>query len=67
MAGRLTPQRLDLAHLHVRLPQSEIRGSGALTLPHRQVQLRLDMPRLRLDEVGFCTSGAIAAAGTGRS
>jgi translocation and assembly module TamB len=30
-----------------------VRGSGALTLPHRQVQLRLDLPRLRLDEVGF--------------
>jgi autotransporter translocation and assembly factor TamB len=53
LAGRLTPQRLDLAHLHVRLPQSEVRGSGSLTLPHRQVQLRLDMPRLRLDEIGF--------------
>ncbi len=53
LAGRLTPQRLDLAHLHVRLPQSEVRGSGTLTLPHRQVQLRLEMPRLRLDEVGF--------------
>jgi len=53
LAGRLTPQRLDLAHLHIRLPQSEVRGSGALTLPHRQVQLRLDMPRLRLDEIGF--------------
>jgi hypothetical protein len=53
LAGRLTPQRLDLAHLHVRLPQSEVRGSGALTLPHRQVQLRLEMPRLRLDELGF--------------
>ncbi|HSX80381.1 MAG TPA: translocation/assembly module TamB domain-containing protein [Candidatus Saccharimonadia bacterium] len=53
LAGRLTPQRLDLAHLHVRLPQSEVRGSGSLTLPHRQVQLRLEMPRLRLDEIGF--------------
>ena len=53
LAGRLTPQRLDLAHLHIRLPQSEVRGSGALTLPQRQVQLRLEMPRLRLDEVGF--------------
>ena len=53
LAGRLTPQRLDLAHLHVRLPQSEVRGSGTLTLPHQQVQLRLEMPRLRLDEIGF--------------
>jgi autotransporter translocation and assembly factor TamB len=53
LAGRLTPQRLDLAHLHVRLPQSEVRGSGSLTLPQRQVQLRLDMPRLRLDELGI--------------
>ncbi len=53
LAGRLTPQRLDLTHLQIRLPQSEVRGSGALTLPHRQVQLRLEMPRLRLDEVGF--------------
>src|SRR5262245_60292334 len=33
LAGRLTPQRLDLAHLHVRLPQTEVRGSGSLTLP----------------------------------
>ena len=53
LAGRLTPQRFGLAHLHVRLPQSEVRGSGALTLPHRQVQLRLEIPRLQLDEVGF--------------
>ena len=53
LAGRLTPQRLDLARLHVRLPQSEVSGSGSLTLPHRQVQLHLDMPRLRLDELGF--------------
>ena len=53
MAGRLTPQRFDLASLHVRLPQSEIRASGALTLPHGHVQLRLDMPRLQLDELGF--------------
>jgi hypothetical protein len=53
LAGRLTPQRLDLTHLHVRLPQSEVRGSGSLTLPQRQVQLRLEIPRLWLDEVGF--------------
>ena len=53
LAGRLTPQRLDLARLQVRLPQSEVTGSGSLTLPHRQVQLRLEMPRLQLDEVGF--------------
>ena len=52
VAGRLTPQRLDLARLQVRLPQSEIRGSGSLALPHQRVQLRLDIPRLRLDEVG---------------
>lgn len=53
LAGRLTPQRLDLTALHIRLPQSEVSGSGALTLPHRQVQLRLEIPRLQLDEVGF--------------
>jgi autotransporter translocation and assembly factor TamB len=53
LAGRLTPQRFDLAHLQVRLPQSEVRGSGSLTLPYRQVQVRLEMPRLRLDELGF--------------
>jgi autotransporter translocation and assembly factor TamB len=53
LAGRLTPQRFDLAHLLVRLPQSEVRGSGALTLPHQHVQLRLEIPRLRLDELGF--------------
>lgn len=51
-SGRLSPQRLDLGRLHVRLPQSEIRARGALTLPLQQVQLRLDIPRLRLDEVG---------------
>jgi autotransporter translocation and assembly factor TamB len=53
MAGQLSPQRFELASLHVRLPQSEIHASGALTLPHWHVQLRLDMPRLRLDELGF--------------
>jgi len=53
MVGHLTPQRLDLTHLQVRLPQSEVRGSGSLTLPQQHVQLRLDIPRLRLDEVGF--------------
>ena len=53
LAGSLAPQRLELAHLYLRLPQSEVRGSGALTLPHQQVQLRLEMPRLRLDEIGF--------------
>jgi predicted transcriptional regulator YdeE len=53
LAGSLTPQRLDLAYLHVRLPQSEVHGSGSLTLPHQQVQLHLDMPRLLLDEIGF--------------
>jgi autotransporter translocation and assembly factor TamB len=52
LSGRATPQRLDLTELHVRLPQSEVRGHGTLTLPQQQVQLTLDIPRLRLDEVG---------------
>ena len=67
LAGRLTPQRLDLAHLHVRLPQSEVRGSGTLTLPHRQVQLRLEMPRLQLDEIGFAPPVPLPPTGTGCS
>ena len=53
VAGRLTPRRLDLTRLQVRLPQSEVRATGSLTLPQRHVQLRLDVPRLQLDEVGF--------------
>ena len=53
VTGRLTPQRLDLARLQVRLPRSEVRASGSLTLPQQHVQLHLDVPCLRLDEMGF--------------
>lgn len=53
VAGRLTPQRFDLTRLQVRLPQSEVRATGSLTLPQQHVQLRLDVSRLQLDEVGF--------------
>jgi translocation and assembly module TamB len=46
----LTPERLDLQHLEVRLPQSEVHGRGNLTMADQRVQFRLEIPRLQLDE-----------------
>ena len=34
----------------VRLPQSELRGRGGLTMADQQLQFRLEIPRLQLDE-----------------
>jgi autotransporter translocation and assembly factor TamB len=51
LAADMTPQRLDLKHLQVRLPQSELRGRGHLTMPDQQLQFRLEIPRLQLDEL----------------
>ena len=48
LAARWTPSRLDLTRLHVRQPQSELRGQGYVTLPEQQVHFRLDIPRLHL-------------------
>ena len=48
LAAQWTPARLELTRLHVRQPQSELRGQGHITLPEQQVQFRLDMPRLHL-------------------
>ena len=47
----LTPERFDLKRLQVRLPQSELRGRGSLTMADQQMQLHLDIPRLHLDEL----------------
>jgi autotransporter translocation and assembly factor TamB len=46
----VTPERIDLQRLQVRLPQSELRGHGSLTMADQQLQFRLEMPRLQLDE-----------------
>lgn len=51
LEAKLEPQRLTIQRLHVRLPQSELQMQGFLTLPEQQVQLRCDIPRLRLDEL----------------
>ena len=47
----LTPERFDLQRLQVRLPQSEMRGRGSLILADQQVQFRLEIPHLQLDEL----------------
>lgn len=51
-AGRLMPQRLDLTQVQVRLPHSEVRGSGTWDWAAQQMDLTLESPRLHLDEVG---------------
>ncbi|HSX82609.1 MAG TPA: translocation/assembly module TamB domain-containing protein, partial [Candidatus Saccharimonadia bacterium] len=48
LAAQWTPSRVDLTRLHVRQPQSELRGEGHVILPEQQVQFRLDIPRLHL-------------------
>jgi autotransporter translocation and assembly factor TamB len=50
LEAALTPERLDLHRLQVRLPQSELRGRGGLTMADQQLQFRLEIPRLQLDE-----------------
>jgi hypothetical protein len=54
----LTPQRLDLTRLRLRLSESEVQGQGHLTLPEQQVELRLNMPRLRLDTLPLACRAA---------
>ena len=46
----LTPERFDLQRLQVRLPQSELRGRGSLNMADQQLQFRIEIPRLQLDE-----------------
>jgi autotransporter translocation and assembly factor TamB len=46
----LTPERLDLQRLLVRLPQSEVRGRGSLNMADQQLQFRIEIPHLQLDE-----------------
>jgi hypothetical protein len=46
----LTPERIDLQRLQVRLPQSVVRGRGSLTMVDQQLQFRIEIPRLQLDE-----------------
>jgi autotransporter translocation and assembly factor TamB len=48
LAAQWTPSRVDLTRLHVRQPQSELRGQGHVTLPEQQIHFRLDIPRLHL-------------------
>jgi autotransporter translocation and assembly factor TamB len=49
----MTPERIELQRLRVRLPQSEIRGRGRLTMAAQEMQFRLEMPRLQLDDLPF--------------
>jgi autotransporter translocation and assembly factor TamB len=51
VAGRLTPQQVELSRLQVRLPQSEVRARGTLGLDTQQLRAQVDIPRLRLDEL----------------
>jgi autotransporter translocation and assembly factor TamB len=72
MSGEVTPQRLELKQLQVRLPQSEIRGRGHVTMADQQLQFRLDIPNLHLDDLPFAlppdlprlVQGQIAANGS---
>ncbi len=50
LAARWTPQAVELTRLQVRTPQSAIQGRGQLALPGQQLQLRIEIPQLRLDE-----------------
>jgi autotransporter translocation and assembly factor TamB len=50
LAADVTPQQFELKRLQVRLPQSELRGHGRLTMADQQLQFRLEIPRLQLDE-----------------
>lgn len=51
VAGEMTPQAITVSQLQVRLPHSQLRGSGSLSIADQQVHLQLDIPRLRLDDV----------------
>jgi autotransporter translocation and assembly factor TamB len=53
MAAVLTPQRLNLTRLHVKLPPSAVQGDGHLTFSDQHMQVRLDIPHLRLDALPF--------------
>lgn len=50
LAARWTPHAVELTRLQLRTPQSTFQGQGHLALPGRQLQLRLEIPRLHLDE-----------------
>ncbi|MDH3604364.1 MAG: hypothetical protein OEU26_32565, partial [Candidatus Tectomicrobia bacterium] len=73
MEAALTPQRLDLTHLHVKLPSpSAVQGEGHLTFADQQMELRLDIPHLRLDTLPFAmppnlppvVQGVVTASGS---
>jgi autotransporter translocation and assembly factor TamB len=51
IAGEMTPQAITVSQLHVRLPNSQLRGHGSLNTADQRVQLQLDLPRLRLDDL----------------
>ncbi|MEN8131488.1 MAG: translocation/assembly module TamB domain-containing protein, partial [Pseudomonadota bacterium] len=50
LSARFTPEQLTLDHLKVKTAASELRGGGHMTLPGQQMQFRLDIPGLQLDE-----------------
>jgi autotransporter translocation and assembly factor TamB len=71
----LTPERFDLQRLQVRLPQSEVRGRGSMSMADQQLQFRIEIPRLQLDEFPIALppdlpkqiQGTIAANGSLRA
>ncbi|MGE3535845.1 MAG: translocation/assembly module TamB domain-containing protein [Candidatus Tectimicrobiota bacterium] len=61
LAAHWQGQQLELSRVHLRWPFSEIRASGLLTWPQPQLQVRLDIPRLRLDELGMAPPSPLPA------
>jgi autotransporter translocation and assembly factor TamB len=51
LGAQWTPARLELSHLRIRLPQSEVQGQGYLTLPEQQLQFQVNIPRLQLTDL----------------
>jgi len=50
LAARWTPEAVELSRLQLRTPQSTVQGQGRLAMPGQELQLRFDIPQLRLDE-----------------
>ena len=51
LAANLTSQDVEVSRFHIKTPESEIQAQGRLTQPDQALQFKMDIPRLRLDEV----------------
>lgn len=51
VAGRMTPQQVEVTHLEARLPLSEVRVRGTLQHDGQRLRATVELPRLRLDEL----------------